>query len=237
MRIVAWNCRYALHEKWKYLLGLNPDVAVISECAEPQVLLRNGLPPFSQPPVWTGSDPNHGLAVFFFSGYAGRRYDGFDPELSGILPVKITAPRPFNLLAVWAPTGLRNADLGSVRRSLDVYRRFLTDEEAVLAGDFNNNVIWDKLGYASNFRETTDIIDSFGIVSAYHAKTGEEYGKERTPTHYHAPQGGRPYHIDYIFMPRTWMARDFSLDIGSREEWIDSGWSDHTPVVLTIANS
>lgn len=238
MRIVAWNCRGRFHEKLGHLQDLKPDIAVISECARPEVLARKGsLPAFFAPPVWTGKYPNKGLAVFFSGRAAGRLHNVFVSDLPGILPVEVTAPRRFNLLAVWAPTGLRKADPGPVRRSLDAYQDFLTAEEAVLAGDFNHNVQWDKPGWASNFRETADILESCGLVSAYHAATGEEYGAESTPTLYFMPKGGSPYHIDYIFVPRPWTERKFSLDVGSREGWVDSGVSDHAPVVLDIAGA
>ena len=44
MRIVAWNCAKAFHNKIDRLLALQPDVAVVSECADPEVLARQ-MPP------------------------------------------------------------------------------------------------------------------------------------------------------------------------------------------------
>lgn len=34
MRLVTWNCGMALHRKFEALLGLEPDIAVVCECAE-----------------------------------------------------------------------------------------------------------------------------------------------------------------------------------------------------------
>lgn len=238
MRIVAWNCRGGFHGKLDRLRDLNPDIAVISECARPEVLReKSGFTAFSAPPVWTGKHTHYGLAVFFFGNATGSIHNVIASDLPGILPVEVTAPRRFNLLAVCAPTGTPKADPGSVRRSLDVYRDFLTGGEAVLAGDFNHNVRWDKPGWASNFRETADILEGRGLVSAYHAATGEEFGKESAYTYYHAPQNQAPYHIDYIFAPRAWTEGCFGLDVGSREDWIDSRLSDHVPIVLDIADA
>ena len=91
MRIVAWNCAKALHKKFDPLLALRPDIAVISECAEPAVLERKcDLPAFSAPPVWSGGNPNwrpengpdpwlhSGLGVFFFNGAAGHIHGRFN---------------------------------------------------------------------------------------------------------------------------------------------------------------
>ncbi len=115
--------------------------------------------------------------------------------------------------------------------------RFPTAIEAVLAGDFNHNVRWDKPVWASNFRETVEILEGLGLVSADHAANGEEFGKESSYTYYHAPQNRAPYHIDYIFAPRAWTEACFGLDVGSREDWIDSGWSGHVPIVLDITDA
>ena len=90
MRIVAWNRAGGLHRKLGPLLKLKPDIAVVSECAEPEVLERKGgLPAFSAPPVWTGDDLNRGLAVFFFNGAAGRLHGRFDTGLRRAVPVEI----------------------------------------------------------------------------------------------------------------------------------------------------
>ena len=40
MRLIAWNCNMAFHRKVEPLLALRPDIAVISECAEPGRLSR-----------------------------------------------------------------------------------------------------------------------------------------------------------------------------------------------------
>ena len=247
MRIVAWNCAKALHKKFDPLLALRPDIAVISECAEPAVLERKCDPPaFSAPPVWSGGNPNwrpengpdpwlhSGLGVFFFNGAAGHIHGRYNSGLRLMLPVEVTAPRRFNLLAVVAPTGLRKADPGPLLRSLDFYRRFLTERDAIVAGDFNNNVTFDKPGWASNHSNARETLESYGLISAYHAKTGEEYGAESEHTHYHQRKRHKQFHIDFIYMPHSWTEWDFSLHVGSFEDWTGAGLSDHAPLTLDI---
>lgn len=240
MRIVAWNCAKAFHKKIDRLLALRPDVAVVSECAEPEVLARKcRLPEFAAPPIWHGSNPNWGLGVFFFNKAAGRCHDGIDSDLPGIIPVEVTAPRRFNLLAVWAPTGLRKEEPGPVREAIEIYRGFLTEEDAVVAGDFNHNAIWDKPGWANNHRDAVNILDGFGLASAYHAQTGEDHGEETVPTFHLFGKKDPPYHIDYIFVPRAWTERTFNLQIGQYDDWIAPGTgmngkslSDHVPLTF-----
>ena len=240
MRLVAWNCNGALHRKFEALLALEPDIAVVSECADPEVLGRKcSLPVFSAPPVWTGGNRNRGLAVFFFNESRGCVHGRFRTDLQWVAPVEIHAPRRFNLLAVLAHTfGLRKAEAGPVNEALAFYRQFLTGEDAVLAGDFNHNVIWDKRGWASNHRDTVDALDGCGLVSAYHAATGQPQGEEGTATIYWRDRrkDGPTYHIDYIFIPRTWAARPFDLRVESFENWVGEGLSDHVPLVLDIPN-
>src|SRR2546430_504234 len=40
MRIIAWNCNMALHKKYERLLSLRPDIAVIPECAHPDLISK-----------------------------------------------------------------------------------------------------------------------------------------------------------------------------------------------------
>ena len=241
MRIVAWNCAKAFHKKIDRLLALRPDVAVVSECASPDVLARKcRLPEFSADPIWHGDGPNYGVGVFFFNGAAGRRHYRFDRDLYLLHPVEVTKPRRFNLLAVWAfPYGLRKAEPGPLNDGTEFYRRFLTEKDAVLAGDFNHNVNWDADGWASNFGLTVAHVDSLGLVSAYHEKSREEHGKESCPTFYFRRKLNDPFHIDYIFVPRAWTERAFDLHVGHYDDWVAAGTgmngkslSDHVPLTF-----
>ncbi len=37
MKLVVWNCRMALHEKWDALVAMGPDIAVVPEAASPDL--------------------------------------------------------------------------------------------------------------------------------------------------------------------------------------------------------
>ena len=81
MRIVAWNCNMALDRKARGLLALKPDIAVISECAEPARLRARGAGWMESDPVWIGRNPHKGLAVFGFNGHAVRLADSYHAAL------------------------------------------------------------------------------------------------------------------------------------------------------------
>jgi exodeoxyribonuclease-3 len=241
MRLVAWNCNMALHRKFAALRSLRPDVAVISECAAPARLGRRlDLTALSSRPVWIGRNPDKGLAVFAFNGFHARLIDGYAPSLKFIAPVRIDGPVAFNLLAVWAQNfsdGVRRKrQPGPLRLALGRYSDFLAAGPAVVAGDLNNNVFWDRPGYLVNHAHTVARLERHGLVSAYHASRGEPQGKETTPTHYwrDRTKDGPTYHIDYVFLPRAWMPLLREMQVGTFEGWCGSGLSDHVPLVVDV---
>ncbi len=232
----------ALHRKLDALRRLEPDIAVISECACPERLEALGaLGGISGGPIWVGNNPTKGLAVLAFNGYRLSLAREFFPTLRHLAPVHVTGPATFNLLGVWAQNvsggNTRKRQAGPLRRGLGKYRSFLTEAPAIVAGDLNNNVIWHKPGYWINHGISVEILESYGLVSAYHACTGEEQGKETVPTLYWRDRrkDGPTYHIDYVFTPRIWVDRNREFSIGTFEKWCGAKLSDHVPVVVDVA--
>jgi len=242
MRLVAWNCNMALHRKLDALRLLKPDIAVISECASPERLHALGaLDGISGDPIWIGDNPTKGLAVLAFNGYRLSLAREFYPTLRHLAPVHVTAPVTCNLLAVWAQNvsggNVRKRQAGPLRRGLAKYRSFLAEAPAIVAGDLNNNVIWHKPGYRINHGLSVAILESYGLVSAYHERMAERQGEESIPTLYwrDRKKDGPTYHIDYVFLPRAWLDRIRGFSVGTFEEWCGSGLSDHVPVVVDVA--
>jgi hypothetical protein len=242
VRLVAWNCNMALDRKFAALRALRPDVAVISECAEPERLAAKlPLMRLGVDLVWVGRNPHKGLAVLGFKGARVRLLSGHDPGLEFIAPVRVEGPATFTLLAVWAQNvsggHTRKDQPGPLIPALARYRDLLTAGPAAVAGDFNNNVFWDRPGWAINHANAVAALESLGLVSAYHAVRGEAQGAERTPTHYwrDRKKDGPTYHIDYIFIPRDWQGRLREMRVGRFAAWCGSGLSDHVPLVVDVA--
>jgi hypothetical protein len=243
MRLVAWNCAMALHRKFKALMTLEPDIAIVAECAAPALLAeRIDLGRVCGTPVWIGENPHKGLAVFAFNGYRVQLSDIYRPRLRFLAPVAIAGPMTFHLLAVWAQNmsgGIRRKrQPGPLRLALNHYRDFLTSAPTVVAGDFNNNVIWDRPGWRINHAAALARLAECGLVSAYHEIRGEVHGREMTPTHYWRDRckDGPTYHIDYIFLPKTWLGVSCRVEVGRFEDWCGLGLSDHMPLVLDLAS-
>ncbi|MBY8976893.1 endonuclease/exonuclease/phosphatase family protein [Rhodobacteraceae bacterium NNCM2] len=241
VRVAFWNCNMALHRKMEALMALRPDIAVISECAEPETLAARGGPELGEGScVWMGRNRHKGLGVFAFGGYRLRRHEPFHPGLSYILPVNVSGPVAFNLLAVWAQNAsggvTRKHQLGPFRRSLPRYQGFITGAPCLIGGDFNNNRIWDRPGWRMNHMAKMARLDALGFVSVYHAMTGEGQGAETTPTHYwrDRTKDGPTYHIDYIFAPVDRVPGISHFSVGTFEDWCGNKLSDHVPLVIEI---
>ncbi len=173
MRLVAWNCNMALHRKVDALLSLQPDLAIISECAAPHRLRANCDPDWIEcEPVWIGENEVKGLAIFGFNGHRPTLITDYDPRLKYIAPVQISGPTSFNLLAVWAQNAsagiTRKHQHGPLRRALTKYHDFLSTGPTVVAGDWNSNAIWDKPGWRINHGKKVQLLGEIGLVSAYH---------------------------------------------------------------------
>ena len=104
----------------------------------------------------------------------------------------------------------------------------------MVAGDFNNHVLWDKPGWRMNHVNEIAALRRLGMVSAYHAARGVPPGGETEPTLYWRDRtaNGPTYHIDYIFMSRAWADQPFRLTVGGYGDWVGRGLSDHVPLLL-----
>ncbi len=241
MRIVVWNCNMAFHRKLDALRRLKPDIAIVCECADPARLrARVAGDWLEEDPVWVGDNPNKGLAVFAFNGYRARLAAPHYPTLRHIAPLHISGRDECNLLAVWAQNAsggvTRKHQAGPMRRALSKYKTFLSARPAVIAGDLNNNAIWDKPGWRINHMSLVRALEKRGLVSAYHGLRGEAHGEETAPTLYwrDRTKDGPTYHIDYLFIPKTWVGAVRDLTVGSYEDWCGAGLSDHVPILVDL---
>ena len=241
MRLVAWNCRSGFHRKLEAVRALAPDVAIVAECASLAVLESRapGLIPSSA--LWIGDKPNKGLGVFAFGDYRLVRDESYDASIQYAMPVRLEAPdrASVHVLGIWAHyglSGMRRATLGPTLQALAWYEPFLRARPSIVAGDFNNHVRWDRDGKAWNHANSVAAFERLGFVSAYHVFHGLAQGAEEHPTFYWRTRSadGPTYHIDYAFVPRTCVGALRSVEVGTREEWIASGLSDHAPLTVDI---
>ncbi|MDS0260550.1 endonuclease/exonuclease/phosphatase family protein [Haloarcula sp. S1CR25-12] len=230
MKLVTWNCNQAFRKKQHQLLKLEPDIAAVPECENPAE--KGDWSEFTDW-WWTGDNPNKGIGVFTRNGIEVTNTteiveaDHFLHVETGIMDV----------LAVWT---VNNKEHPRQRYISQAYTALennpeLVNENTVVAGDFNWNVMWDESPNSplcGNLGDVQRKLNQYGLYSAYHAVSGNEFGEETEATFYMHKKEERPYHIDYAFVPRELMDSDVDLMVGEYHNWIEA--SDHVPLLVTF---
>jgi len=182
---------------------------------------------------WTGDDPHKGLGVFTRNGITITDTTEI-VEADHFLHVETDV---VDVLAIWAMNDEENPRqryIGQVYTAFENHPELL-DENTVVAGDFNWNVIWDespKSPLCGDFGGVREELNQNELYSAYHAVYDCEFGEETDATFYMYKREERPYHIDYAFVPRGLMKSNVEVTVGGYDDWIDA--SDHVPLVVTI---
>ena len=237
LRIVIWNCSMALHSKLEPLMSLNPDIAIIPECATPEIVKKKQPVFYYSDAAWIGLSKHKGLGVFTFSDLSVRVSPSYDPTYELFLPLLITGRYRFDLLAVWSfsyrikKTNFRRD--APTRSAIEYYRDFIAGGATVVAGDFNDNINWDKPGRSANFDLVIADLKSAGLVSAYHEKGNHLFGSEPDPTLIWRKNPEQSYHIDYCFIPKGWLPGVNGVTVGNPEKWIK--YSDHVPLLIELS--
>ena len=208
--------------------GLAPDIAVLQECARPTTETDQCL--------WFGDNPRQGVAVFANGLYRIRALPAVAAVPPYSIPVEVTGPSNFLLIAVWAK--VRNPYVKGVIRAVEIYRNLFTQYPTVLtvlAGDLNSNAIWDSSNPVDhNHSVLVKMLSELGLVSSYHSFFREAHGHEKRFTQYFLRKEQKPYHIDYCFIPKEWAPDVQRMEIGSYAEWKD--YSGHRPLLVEVAD-
>ncbi|MDQ2666189.1 MAG: endonuclease/exonuclease/phosphatase family protein [Gemmatimonadota bacterium] len=127
MRIATWNCyRGDCLVRAAELDPLQPDIAVLQECAQP------GVRPARGQCAWFGATPSHGVGVV-----ARRPFRVAAAPLDARLdhsafPAVVTGPTRVHVLAIWAqprPTYVR-----VMLQALEIYSDFLQAAPSIVVG-------------------------------------------------------------------------------------------------------
>jgi exonuclease III len=231
MRVVAWNCQGGFHKKIDVFKSLRPDLAVISEFSQK---CANATRSLGYRVLWFGSNPRKGLAVICREDWAIEAIQAL--EQKWIAPIRVhTGFTAFTLIAFWAcsvgKTKLTQY-IGQVYQALISPRDWFSSGQVVMAGDLNSNKIWDSNRPTGNHSAVVKLLEQRGIVSGYHEYFGEEQGKESRASWYLYRHESKPFHLDLVFIPKIWMGRVTSVEVGEFAAW--SKHSDHSPVVVEI---
>jgi exodeoxyribonuclease III len=234
VRIVVWNCRMALSKKRELLYGLHPDIAVIPECSQSAMLTCKAEGFDTR---WWGNNKNKGLGVIAAKPWLLEAASPRTLRQKWIAPVQVRGPRDFLLLCVWAcPVGYQREKnyVGQIHEAIVRHPRwFAPGTSTVICGDFNSNKIFDPGRKTRSHSTVVKLLAERGISSAYHDFFSEDHGAETRPTYYFWHRQERCFHLDYIFLPRSWMESVTDFHVGAYDKWRPA--SDHVPLVVDIA--
>jgi len=225
MKIISWNCCLNLSKKFNVIQSLGADIVIIQECEK---LPKDFFPGANY--FWSGHTDKKGIGVLLF-GIDGEIDESFNKNLDYFLPLNLDIG--ITLLAIWSFTHRAQKRFGEghkghVSDAIQYYKDWLKNtDKGIIAGDFNNSVIWDQGNKESNFMNTNLALNSLEYQSAYHQLTGEDFGAEKSATLYHTKKKDKTYHIDYIYLKGI---KPINVGVGIYEEWIKL--SDHTPVIV-----
>ena len=237
MRIITWNCNMAFRKKADFILAYKPDILVVPECEHPDKLIFPIDTPKPTDTLWFGKNKNKGLAIFSYSDYRFTVLENHDENLRMIIPIAVTNGQiEFTLFAIWAynPFDINYKYVGQIWKAVHYYESSLTGRNIILAGDFNSNVIWDKLHRKVSHSMLVEKLASLNIFSTYHTHSNSAQGVEQHPTLYMYRHQNKPYHIDYCFASKDLLDKISSVEIGDYDTWIK--YSDHVPVIITFGN-
>ncbi|HHL42586.1 MAG TPA: endonuclease/exonuclease/phosphatase family protein [Hellea balneolensis] len=228
MKIINWNCNGAFRKKFHLFSERNADVLVIQECENPK-LAGGDYQNWAKNYLWTGKNKNKGIGVFSFLPTKIKPLDWNDDGLKLFLSCKITSK--LNILGVWTQKANSFPYIGQLWKYLQIHKEGLSDN-TFICGDFNSNTIWDKRDRWWNHSDVVRELEEMDYLSVYHTITREEQGKETSPTFYLYRKKERPYHIDYVFIPKVIFKDKVALEIGQPDKWL--GYSDHMPIIFEL---
>lgn len=227
----------AYRKKADFILTHKPDILIVPECEHPDKLKFNLNTPTPTDILWYGINPNKGLAVLSYGNYKLKLLDIHNAEIKTILPIAVSdAVFDFYLLAVWAynPQDPYYKYIGQVWKAIEHYESLLKTKNVIIAGDFNSNVLWDKLKRRISHTMVVEKLITLNILSAYHAHLNFDQGAEEHPTYYMYRHINRPYHIDYCFASKDLIEKLEKVEIGTHEQW--TKYSDHAPLIISFTD-
>ncbi|MDN3015776.1 hypothetical protein PH210_06095 [Paenibacillus sp. BSR1-1] len=100
MRLLTWNSAMKFREKISQPLEFSADLLVIPECESFEKWRNSQYKEKISQFLWFGDNPNKGLGVMALnSQYKLEVHPAYSEEFKYIIPLKVTGPEEFNLIA------------------------------------------------------------------------------------------------------------------------------------------
>ena len=235
MRLVSWNCQAGFDKKTHVVDRLNPDVLVLQECNEVNVLSqRSDVSHLWRTP---GNPGSKGFGIYAMNGWTVRPIasPSDDPWL---IPCEIFTPKGTEwarLLGMWTNVqkGVDRPNYaGQFAQSLETWRHEIEKVPTLIAGDLNAS-----LQGPSKAPHQQNIItaESLGLRSAYHHFNNIDHGNEQDMTLKWVGPGKVTYyyHCDFVFIPPA-LQSNGTCNIDPIFTSSEKHISDHQPVVVDL---
>ena len=230
MKIISYNISDSQQWKIDRLFGMGADVFVVPEITCPeQAIIPDGYEMAWNGIKWQwqGKDYWKGLGIIWKKG-EGVVPDWYNPELYYAIPLLL---KDVLVLAFW-PTkrkGLTDNKLYPqiAQEIIAEYAPHFKDKKILIIGDFNCYVNqFDSSKEYGDILRINEILEGYGLRSAYHQLTGEAFGKESIPTYYHRFKEDAPFFLDYAYT-------NMNVKSVKLYPW-DSKMSDHVGLEIII---
>lgn len=234
MRLIAWNCNERFNRNYSHLRDLDFDVAVVTECGpfEPELRESRAVSSVLKLAVDQPGHTKH-IGVLAQDPWHVEPLP-LVPSQPWLLPVKITGPVDFTVLAVWAlGRNWVEGRLSYAAQTARVVAEVLPSivGPVVLAGDLNAPIASTPAD-ARRHANTVAQLEALGLISAFTSARGEA-DPLTEPTLYHQRKLEQPFHIDHVFIPRDW-TRGIEVAVGTYEDWVATKRSDHVPMIVNV---
>lgn len=219
MRIVTWNCCGKFESNYRHLHGLGFDVAVVQECTP--LSDSPGVTSFIKNPT---SDPRSTKHLGLFARDPWTLTALEVDDMPWLVAATVDGPLPHTILGVWT----QGPSVVDHRTSYTAQVGFVVDRllsgldgPVVVAGDFN--APGNDADSIRQHRANVAALEAHGLVSV---GSGSE-----VPTYFHQRREPAQFSIDHVFIPKEWNA---SMQVGSFQDWVATGRSDHVPVLVDV---
>lgn len=231
VRLVTWNCAGGGRDKVAAIRDrFRPDILVIAEYANYSE--TPGVAPDGYTMATLQWKRYRPLVVLAAGGWRLEQPD-LKPSLAGgiILPVEVSGPTPFRLMAVAAALSKPTPTVNPVVEAAEAWADWL-EGPLVVAGDFGTSgkVVLHPKPPSQQHAPVLGALESLGLCSAYHAHFDVAQGEEQHATYWNLYREDRPFHIDHIFTSPHLAVTD--LQVGRWREFR----SDHAPMFVELAS-
>jgi exonuclease III len=225
LRLVTWNCRSgSVASRLDELRVLAPDIVFLQEC-DPA---RGGR--VADVVCSRAIKTRKGIALYAAHSCRCRARTLLAGSGRAAIAATVLRPIRFTAIGVWAQA-THYAD--DVIRTLRAHASLVRDTPAIVFGDFNSGTSLVRVGSSSRHHQRlVDEFDALGLVSAYHAFHRVGHGNEGDATYFHQFNGAKPWHIDFCFVPRSWISRIANVAVIDGDEWRTR--SDHLPLLVDV---